>query len=81
MLDIAKSDSAMELLMPTPNSRLSLSLKCSFVCGSSDRPLFCKKLNRVSVDACIANSFTVPNFLSTSISALDLTPSINSTLN
>ena len=76
MLEIVSSDKAIELLIPTPISRLSLSSKFSFVCGSSDLPLCFKNPNLVLVDACMARSLTVPYLRKTSISALDLIPSI-----
>jgi len=72
LLEIASSDKAIGLLIPTPNSRSSLSSKFSFVLGSSDLPRCCKNPNRVSVEAWIASSFTIPYFLRTSISGEDL---------
>ena len=53
----------MDSFIPMPSSLLSLSLNFSGVSGSSERPLAFKKLKRVSVDAVIAKSFTMPIFL------------------
>jgi len=80
LFKIVSSAIAMDSPIPTPSSLLSRSSNFSFVCGSSERPRALKNLKRISADASIDSSYTVPTFLKTSISAVDLTPSIIITL-
>ena len=51
LLEIVSSAKAIDVLIPTPNSRSSLSLKLSRLFGSSDLPRLVRKSYLVSVDA------------------------------